>query len=136
MNSELDKYTANIDNPIGAENIIAAVVLQYKRIVLLYEIMIFDVNMDAVGKALSDRGINYTKATSFEAVEEETTIYVTCITHEGRKLPKYYISYNWEQLTTDKGITTTIHLNSRLEPGTFHKISKRCRSLGLFTSEH
>lgn len=69
-----------------ASSVSSLVSIQFKRIVLLYEITIFDVNMDSVGRSLKELGVNFIKATEIESYDEDDTVYITCITHEGRLL--------------------------------------------------
>lgn len=37
-----------------------------------------------------------------QATESDSNLYLLCTVHEGKPLPKHYIAYNWEQLTTNK----------------------------------
>jgi hypothetical protein len=59
----------------------------------------FNTTINSLSESLIELGIHHEIVTE---IDETNDIFIVCTTHEHRPLPKKYISYNCEQLTTDK----------------------------------
>lgn len=73
----------------------------------------FEIIINALHEALIELNINHEVVKRYDLNDNEN-IYLICTTHENRSLPKRYISYNFEQLITNK----------YWEPTFFEKLSK------------
>lgn len=67
---------------------------------LLNDSKYFDIVIRALSECFTELNINHKIVTNIEYDSEDT--YIICTTHEPKALPKNYISYNFEQLSTDK----------------------------------
>ena len=61
----------------------------------------FEIVINSLSEVLNELNINHEIVLNYE-INDENNIYLICTTHENRELPKKYISYNFEQLITDK----------------------------------
>lgn len=69
-------------------------------IYLLNNSRYFDFVIKGLDECFNQLKIDYKLVNEY--IEDSANIYILCTTHEQRPLPKKYISYNFEQLTTDK----------------------------------
>jgi len=69
-------------------------------IYLLNNSRYFDFVIKGLDECFLELNIEYKLVDTYQ--EDSNNIYILCTTHEQRPLPKKYISYNFEQLTTDK----------------------------------
>lgn len=61
----------------------------------------FEIIIEALHEALTELNIDHEVVNNY-SLSDHKNIYLICTTHENKLLPKRYISYNFEQLTTDK----------------------------------
>jgi hypothetical protein len=61
----------------------------------------FEIIINALHEALTELNINHEVVKNY-CLNDNENVYLICTTHENRLLPKRYISYNFEQLITDK----------------------------------
>lgn len=61
----------------------------------------FEIIINALHDALNELNIKHEIVNNYDNNDKDN-IYLICTTHENRILPKRYISYNFEQLTTNK----------------------------------
>ena len=71
-------------------------------LILIRNCFYFFYNIDAIHESLSELGFPHEIVYDYP-YDDDDNIYLTCTTHElGKPVPKHYISYNFEQLTTEK----------------------------------
>lgn len=92
-------YQPVYNQPIDGEKI-KFDLLSNATIKILYGASIFNFVLDAVYDALSERGYRVEKATEVK-IGDDTSIYIMCDAFRKFVVPKYYIAYNWEQLTVN-----------------------------------
>lgn len=68
---------------------------------LLNDSKYFDIIIRALSEVLTDLNIEHEIIDKVD-LNDINNLYIICTTHEGKPLPKHYISYNMEQLTTNK----------------------------------
>jgi hypothetical protein len=61
----------------------------------------FEIIINALHEALNELNIEHEIVTNYKN-NDNKNVYLICTTHENRTLPKRYISYNFEQLITNK----------------------------------
>jgi hypothetical protein len=61
----------------------------------------FEIIINALHESLTELNISHEIVKNY-SLNDNDNVYLICTTHENRLLPKRYISYNFEQLTTDK----------------------------------
>ena len=61
----------------------------------------FEVIINALHEALTELNVCHDVVNKYNN-NDDKNVYLICTTHENRPLPKRYISYNFEQLTTNK----------------------------------
>lgn len=62
---------------------------------------VFEIIINSLHTAFVELNINHEVVPNYD-INDYNNIYLICTTHETNDLPFYYISYNFEQLTTDK----------------------------------
>lgn len=70
-------------------------------IYLVDDSMYFDLVIKSLSEVFLELDIPH-KITKSVTLNDDENMYILCTTHEGKPLPKHFIAYNWEQLTTDK----------------------------------
>ena len=71
-------------------------------LVLVNDSKYFDIIIQSLAECLTELGIPYILVSHITNYNDNDNTYLICTTHENKPLPVNYISYNFEQLTTNK----------------------------------